>query len=161
MSGKHSGQLTGRSQLGITAGALRGGLSTEHRQAYDFGGPAYHPSPRLDSDPPGIPDQILSTLGEQPPCTCSRSLIALWGASVIGFIAVMIYRATLTQHETDQLFLSDDSSHMSMEHREHDEIVARVDKLRPYYQGLGGAAVLMTVLVVGVYIIQILPSLKF
>ena len=88
-------------------------------------------------------------------------LIALWGASVIGFIAVMIYRATLTQHETDQLFLSDDSTHISMEHREHDEICARVEKLRPYYQGLGGAAVLMTVLVVGVYIIQELPSLKF
>ena len=88
-------------------------------------------------------------------------LIALWGASVIGFIAVMIYRATLTQHETDQLFLSDDGTHMSMEHREHDEIVARVDKPRPYYQGLGGAAVLMTVLVVGVWIVQELPNLKF
>lgn len=88
-------------------------------------------------------------------------LIVLWGASVIGFIAVMIYRATLTQHETDQLFLSDDSSHISMEHQEHDEIVARVDRLRPYYQGLGGVAVLMTVLVVGVYIFQQLPSMNF
>jgi hypothetical protein len=88
-------------------------------------------------------------------------LIALWGASVIGFIAVMIYRATLTQHETDQLFLGDEGNHVSMGHEEHDQIVARVEKLRPYYQGLGGAAVLMTVLVVGVYIIQILPSLNF
>jgi hypothetical protein len=88
-------------------------------------------------------------------------LIALWGASVIGFIAVMIYRATLTQHETDQLFLGDDGTNVSFGHKEHDDIVARVDKLRPYYQGLGGAAVLMTVLVVGVYIIQELPSLKF
>jgi hypothetical protein len=88
-------------------------------------------------------------------------LIALWGASVIGFIAVMIYRATLTQHETDQLFLSDDTTHVSYGHQEHDEIVARVDKLRPYYQGLGGVAVLMTVLVVGVYIVQELPSLHF
>lgn len=88
-------------------------------------------------------------------------LIVLWGASVIGFIAVMIYRATLTQHETDQLFLTDDSSHLSPGHQEHDEIVARVDKLRPYYQGLGGVVVLMTVLVVGVYIVQELPSLRF
>ena len=88
-------------------------------------------------------------------------LILLWGASVIGFIAVMIYRATLTQHETDQLFLGDDSNHVSMGHQEHDAIVARVDRLRPYYQGLGGAAVLMTVVVVGVYIIEQLPSLKF
>ena len=88
-------------------------------------------------------------------------LITLWGASVIGFIAVMIYRATLTQHETDQLFLNDDTAHVSMGHKEHDEIVARVDKLRPYYQGLGGAAVLMTALVVGVYVIEELPNLKF
>jgi hypothetical protein len=88
-------------------------------------------------------------------------LVALWGASVIGFIAVMIYRATLTQHETDQLFLSDDSAHVSAGHQEHDDIVARVDKLRPYYQGLGGAAVLMTVLVVGVYIVEQLPNLSF
>ena len=88
-------------------------------------------------------------------------LIALWGASVIGFIAVMIYRATLTQHETDQLFLCDDPSRVSMGHKEHDDIVARVCKLRPYYQALGGVAVLMTVLVVGVYIFQELPSLKF
>ena len=88
-------------------------------------------------------------------------LLALWGASVIGFIAVMMYRATLTQHETDQLFLNDDTSHVSMGHQEHDAIVARVDRLRPYYQGLGGIAVLMTVLVVGVYIVQQLPSLHF
>ena len=33
-------------------------------------------------------------------------------------------------------------------------MVAHVDKLRPYYQGLGGVAVLMTVLVVDVYIIK-------
>jgi hypothetical protein len=88
-------------------------------------------------------------------------LIVLWGAAVIGFIAVMIYRATLTQHETDQLFLSDDGTHVSAGHQEHDEIVARVDKLRPYYQGLGGAAVLMTVLVAGVYIIEQLPNMNF
>lgn len=88
-------------------------------------------------------------------------LIALWGASIIGFIAVMIYRATLTQHETDQLFLTDDANNLSYGHKEHDEIVARVQKLRPYYQGLGGMAVLMTVLVVGVYIVEELPSLHF
>jgi hypothetical protein len=87
-------------------------------------------------------------------------LIVLWGAAVIGFIAVMIYRATLTQHETDQLFLSDEGTRVSMGHEEHDAIVARVDRLRPYYQGLGGAAVLMTVLVVGVYIIEQLPSIN-
>ena len=80
------------------------------------------------------------------------------GRLVIGFIAVMIYRATLTQHETDQLFLGDDTGHVSMGHKEHDEIVARVDKLRPYYQGLGGVAVLMTVLVVGVYIFKCCPA---
>jgi hypothetical protein len=87
-------------------------------------------------------------------------LVALWGASVIGFIAVMIYRATLTQHETDQLFLGDEGGRVSMGHKEHDDIIARVEKLGPYYKGFGGAAVLITVLVVGVYIIQLLPSMN-
>jgi hypothetical protein len=87
-------------------------------------------------------------------------LIALWVASVIGFIAIMIYRATLTQHETDQLFLGDETS-VSFSHKEHDEIVDRVNKLRPYYQGLGGAVVLMTVLVIGVYVVQFMPSMHF
>jgi hypothetical protein len=87
-------------------------------------------------------------------------LLALWGASVIGFIAVMIYRATLTQHETDQLFLCEDKD-VSFSHQEHDEIVARVNKLRPYYQGLGGVAALTTVLVMGVYIAEQLPNMQF
>lgn len=86
-------------------------------------------------------------------------LLILWCVSVIGLIAVMIYRATLTQHETDQLFLTEDSTAVSTSHKEHDDIVARVNRLRPYYQGLGGLVVLMTVLVVGVYIAEIIPSL--
>lgn len=87
-------------------------------------------------------------------------LLALWGASIIGFIAVMVYRATLTQHETDQLFLGDEST-VSYSHKEHDEIVDRVNKLRPYYQGLGGAVVLMTVLVAGAYFVEVLPGMHF
>jgi hypothetical protein len=86
-------------------------------------------------------------------------LLALWGVTVVGFIAVMIYRATLTQHETDQLFLNEETS-ISNSHQEHDQIVARVDRLRPYYQGFGGAAVLMTVLVVGAWFMQIMPSMN-
>lgn len=85
-------------------------------------------------------------------------LVILWAVAVVGFIAIMIYRATLTQHETDQLFLTEETT-VSSSHREHDEIVARVNKLRPYYQGLGVAVVLMTVIVAGTYIVEILPSL--
>src|SRR5215469_10306393 len=134
-------------------------LLTEHREAYDLGGPAYPPSPRLKIGPARYsgPDSFDS--GGSTAMHVLPILIVLWGAAVIGFIAVMIYRATLTQHETDQLFLGDDSTHVSMGHKEHDEIVARVDKLRPYYQGLGGAAVVMTVLVVAVFIIQKLSNL--
>ena len=36
-------------------------------------------------------------------------MIAVWTFLVVGFIALMIYRGHLTQHETDQLFLNEES----------------------------------------------------
>lgn len=87
-------------------------------------------------------------------------MLTVWGAVVIAFSAVMIYRATLTQHETDQLFLNDETS-LSNSHIEHDQIVERVNKLRPLSVGLGGAAALMTILVVGTYLVQSIPDMHF
>ena len=87
-------------------------------------------------------------------------MLVLWGAAVGAFVAIMIYRATLTQHETDQLFLSDENS-LCNSHVEHDRIVQQVDRLRPFCQGLGGAAVLLTIGVIGAYIAQTIPNMRF
>jgi hypothetical protein len=84
----------------------------------------------------------------------------LWGLAATGFTAVMVYRAILTQHETDQLFLGRDEL-VDFNHAEHDEIVRRVNRLRPFYQGFGGAAALITVAIVSVYVAQALPYVRF
>ena len=88
------------------------------------------------------------------------ALLALWATVTLALILVMIYRATLTQHETDQLFLSDETS-SSNTHQENDRIVARVNRIRPIYQGLWGATVVLSLVVAGMYVAQMLPGMKF
>ena len=88
------------------------------------------------------------------------ALLLLWGVIVLALIGVMIYRATLTQHETDQLFLSDEASHCQS-HEENDRILARVNRIRPIYQGLWGATALMSILIAGMYVAQVLPNMQF
>jgi hypothetical protein len=86
-------------------------------------------------------------------------LLTLWGLAVAAFTAVMVYRATLTQHETDELFLSENGDHFRED--EHDDIVRRVNNLRPLVTGFGGAAALMTVAIIGMVLVQALPYVKF
>ena len=86
------------------------------------------------------------------------ALLIVWAALAVALVAVMIYRATLTQHETDQLFLNDDGT-CCKNHEEHDRIVARVNQIRPVYQGLWGATIAMTVLLAGIYAFQVIPQL--
>jgi len=74
-----------------------------------------------------------------------------WAILTAGFVALMVYRGHLTQHETDELFLSDNANHNNVE--EHDEIVRRVNRLQPLLKGFGGAAALSTIALVGVYIL--------
>lgn len=86
------------------------------------------------------------------------ALLIVWAVLAAALIAVLIYRATLTQHETDQLFLNDDGT-CCASHEEHDRIVARVEKLRPVCQGLTGITVAMTVLIGGMYIAQVISHI--
>ena len=88
------------------------------------------------------------------------ALLMIWAIVSAALVAVMVYRATLTQHETDQLFLSDETTRCP-NHEEHDRILARVDRIRPVYQGLCGATVLMSVLIAGIYVAQVLPQMTF
>ncbi len=86
-------------------------------------------------------------------------MISVWGVLIAAFTAVMVYRGQLTRHETDELFLSE-TADRSRE-REHDEIVRRVQSLRPLVTGFGGAAALLTVAIVSVVVKQALPYVKF
>lgn len=88
------------------------------------------------------------------------ALLLIWAVVTVSLIAVMIYRATLTQHETDQLFLNDETTQCK-NHEENDLILARVNRLRPIYQGLWGATALMSILIAGLYVAQVLPNMQF
>jgi len=83
-------------------------------------------------------------------------MIALWAVAVIAFIVLSIYRAQLTQQETEQLFLNE--SEPSFIHQEQDEIVRRVSMIQPIYRGVGGAAALLTFLVIGTWVAQTLSK---
>ena len=87
-------------------------------------------------------------------------MILTWATVSATLVAVMVYRATLTQHETDQLFLGDEETRCAS-HVEHDRILARVRGMRPLCQGLTGATILMSVLIAGIYVAEVWPQLSF
>jgi len=74
----------------------------------------------------------------------------VWGILTTGFVAVMVYRALLDQHETDQIFLNENASHNAED--EHDQIVARMNRTEPLLKGFAGAAALSTAALIGVFI---------
>jgi hypothetical protein len=86
-------------------------------------------------------------------------MLAVWGVLLTGFIALMIYRGHLHLHETDQLFLSDNSNELAVE--EHNRIVELDTKIQPLYAGFGSATAIVAALIVGVYIVEQLPNIHF
>lgn len=86
-------------------------------------------------------------------------MVLTWAVVSAALVAVMIYRATLTQHETDQLFLGDEETQCH-NHVEHERILAQVNRIRPVYQGLTGATILMSVLIAGIYFVEMWPQVS-
>lgn len=80
----------------------------------------------------------------------------IWGIIVTAFVALMVYRGQLTQYETDQLFLNENALPTAKE--ENDDIIRRVNYIQPFCQGVGGAAALITVLVFGVWVAQLVAK---
>ena len=53
----------------------------------------------------------------------------IWGVITVAFIIAMMYRASLSNHETDQLFLNEETP--SSTHQENDAVVRRLNSLAP------------------------------
>ena len=73
-----------------------------------------------------------------------------WGVFAAILLSLLLYRGTITRYEEDQLFLSDDGNAHAL-HDQQDEIFRKVNKLAPMIRVVGGAAGLMTLLIVGTY----------
>ena len=87
-------------------------------------------------------------------------MIETWAVVSAALVIVMVYRATLTQHETDRLFLGDEDT-LCASHVEHRRLLTRVHRLRPLYQGLTGATILMSALIAGLYVAEVWPTISF
>lgn len=86
-------------------------------------------------------------------------LLIIWTVFTFAFVALMIYRAQLTRHEVDEIFLNDNADHGR--EIEHDNIVRQVGRVDPFLKTAGGAAALLTVAIIGLYVVQTLPSVHF
>jgi hypothetical protein len=67
---------------------------------------------------------------------------------MVAFLALLAYRGQITRYEEDQLFLNDNNT---QEQKEQNEIVRKVDRLRPIVRAVGGVTGLMTAAVVGTW----------
>ena len=82
--------------------------------------------------------------------TPNPTLILIWAALAICFLALLVYRGQLTRYEDEQLFLNDEVN--SIEREEQTRIVSRVKRIEPLVRIFGGAAGLVTAGVVGMYV---------
>jgi hypothetical protein len=83
---------------------------------------------------------------------------SIWGIIAVAFVAVMVYRANLANHETDQLFLNDvDNDTVSSTHQENDDVVRRLNSLTPVCTGLGAVTGMLTLAVAGMWLYSIFP----
>jgi hypothetical protein len=104
----------------------------------------------------GISGQKIALLPGDTTMNTLYIIATLWGIFVTAFVGLMVYRGTLSNYETDQLFLSESALPTAQE--ENDRIIARVNFIQPICKGVGGVAALFTVLVFGVWVAQLVAK---
>ncbi len=77
---------------------------------------------------------------------------ALWGVSLVFMAGVSIFAARLGRNEEAQIFLAESSN---QEKLEQDAIAAKVSKIRPLKVTSLGILGVMTLLVVGYYVVDV------
>ena len=84
-------------------------------------------------------------------------LFIIWAALTACFAILMVYRAHLTQYETDQLFLSESAHH---EQAENEEVLRRVKMIRPLVFLVGGADGLVTLAIIGMFVADVFTAIR-
>lgn len=77
----------------------------------------------------------------------------LWAILGLVLLSLIMYRANIMRYEEDQLFLNDAGS---LEHREQTEVLRKVKRVEPYIRIFGGAEGLVTLGIVGFYLMDAL-----
>ncbi len=84
-------------------------------------------------------------------------LLSIWGVLTGILVILLIYRGTLSMHEDDQLFLSDPDS---PRHREQEELLVKMNKLRPMLKLFGTASGLLILAIGGLFVYQSLTVVQ-
>ena len=84
-------------------------------------------------------------------------LLVVWALLTALFVGLLTYRGQLTRYEDEQLFLTDNNPD---EQRRQTEIVRRVRQVQPFVTVLGGAAGLVTVGIVGIWVADAIRILR-
>jgi len=82
-------------------------------------------------------------------------LVAVWAVITVVLIIVLIYRSTLSMHEDDQLFLDDSTSNLRAE---QEQVIARMNKVKPWVRILGAASGLLILVIAGLALWQRMNS---
>ena len=85
-----------------------------------------------------------------------ETLLIAWGCFTLVLIILLIYRATLSMQEDDQLFLDDAESHMQ---KDQEELLGKMSKLQPYVRGFGAASGVLALVIVGLAVYDALTRL--
>ena len=86
-----------------------------------------------------------------------EALLIAWGSFTLVLIILLIYRATLSMHEDDQLFLDEAESHMQ---KEQEELLGKMHKIQPFVRGFGAASGLLFLLIAGLAVYDALTRLQ-
>jgi hypothetical protein len=84
-------------------------------------------------------------------------LISIWGVLTAILAVLLIYRGTLSMHEEDQLFLSDPDSPRQ---KEQEELLVKMNKLRPMLKVFGTASGVMVLAIGGLFVYQSLSAVQ-
>jgi hypothetical protein len=72
----------------------------------------------------------------------------VWGVALVSWLVLLAYQAQITRYEEEQLFLS---NAQETQHHEQDEIVAKVNTIKPVLRILASATAVLTVVIIGLY----------
>jgi hypothetical protein len=84
-------------------------------------------------------------------------LLSIWGVLTAILVVLLIYRGTLSMHEDDQLFLSNPDS---PRHREQEELLVKMDKLRPMLKLFSAASGVMILAAGATFVYQSLNAIQ-
>ncbi|MGA3008422.1 MAG: hypothetical protein ABSE59_11090 [Opitutaceae bacterium] len=74
--------------------------------------------------------------------------MTVWGVLTTALVVLLIYRSALSMHEDDQLFLDSAESHLE---KEQQQLIVRINQLRPFVNILGASSGVLVLLMVGLW----------